>query len=79
MAEYNYPVETIYGGQTTLDNRADAARQAGFYNNSQRKQDWEQIAQAEGKRGNLAVLAIWLGMIVLFWTLIILGASWVLS
>ena len=61
----------IYGGKATMEDRADAARQAGFYEGSQRQSDWERIAQAEGKPGGygfiwwciavavIAVVAVW--------------------
>ena len=38
---------TIHGGEASIEDRADAARQAGFYEASQRKQDWERIAFAD--------------------------------
>ena len=62
---------TIYRGKATMEDRADAARQAGFYEGSQRQSDWERIARSEGKPGGygflwwciavvvIAVVAVW--------------------
>jgi hypothetical protein len=78
MTEPTETVVPIYGGGTSIDYRAEANRQAEDYRSSQRCADWEMIAKSKGKKGNPAVLAIWLGLVVLSWTLIILGISWAL-
>ena len=65
----------IYGGKATMEDRADAARQAGFYEGSQRQSDWERIARSEGKPGGGALFFVWMVGVALVGG----GAVWCLS
>ena len=53
-------VTPIHGGKASMEDRAEAARQAGFYEVSQRKSDLEHMAQSEGKPGGGALFFIWM-------------------